>query len=246
LKKELKKQIKQDELVTGVEHVASWAQAHPKELRAGAAAVLILGGAAFGIFTFSRSRERAAEEAFASALETFGAPVVSELPPDAPKPSGTVYATAEEKFRKAAAAFDGVERAYPSLPVGQRARYYGALARIEFGDKAGAEKALNEVAAVKGGIGLEPALARLALAGLQRRSGALDKAADAYKQLVEDASFPLPRDQALMDLASTLEQARRTDEARAAYRRLTDEFPESVYAADARRRAEFLTTAKEG
>jgi hypothetical protein len=246
LKKELKKQIKQDEIISGVEHVASWAQAHPKELRAGAVAVLVLGGTAFGIFTFTRGREKAAEDAFASALETFEAPVVSELPPDAPKPSGTVYATTEEKFRKAAAAFDGVERAYPSLAVGQRARYYGALARIEFGDKAGAEKALNEVAAVKGGIGLEPALARLALAGLLRRSGALDKAADAYKQLAEDATFPLPRDHALMDLASTLEEARRSDEARAAYRRLTDEFPESVYAPEARRRAEFLTTAKEG
>lgn len=246
MKKELKKQIKQDELISGVEHMASWAQAHPRELRAGVVAVLVLGGAAFGIITFIKNRARAAEDAFASALETFEAPVVAELPPDAPKPSGVVYATPEEKFRKAAAAFDGVERAYPSLAVAQRARYYGALARIEIGDKAGAEKALNEVAATKGGIGLEPALARLALAGLERRSGALDKAVDSYKKLAEDASFPLPRDHALMDLASTLEQARRLEEARAAYRRLTDEFPESVYAPDARRRAEFLATAKEG
>ena len=49
-----------------------------------------------------------------------------------------------------------------------------------------------------------------------------------------------------MDMASTLEQARRLDEARAAYRRLADEYPESVYAADARRRADFLATAREG
>ena len=246
MKKELKKQIKQDELITGAEHVASWVRAHPTEVRAGAVAILVLGAAAFGIFTFTKNRQQAADDAFTAALETFEAPVVSELPPDAPKPPGTVFATADEKYWKAAAAFDGVERAYPSLAEGQRARYYGALARIELGDKAGAEKALSEVAAVTGGVGLEPALARLALAGLQRRSGALDKAADAYKGLADDASFPLPRDHALMDLASTLEQARRLDEARAAYRRLADEFPESVYADDARRRAEFLTTAKEG
>ncbi|MFI5184885.1 MAG: tetratricopeptide repeat protein [Vicinamibacteria bacterium] len=48
-----------------------------------------------------------------------------------------------------------------------------------------------------------------------------------------------------MGLAATLEEARRSEEARAAYRRLVDEYPESVYAADARRRVDFLTTAKE-
>ncbi len=245
MKKELKRQIKQDELITGVEHAASWVKSHESQVRVGAILLVVLGAAAFGGYTFTKNRARAAEDAFAAALETFEAPVVSELPPDAPKPSGRVFATAEEKYRKAAAAFDGVERAYPSLAVGQRARYYGGLARAEFGDKEGAEKALKDVAAIKGGNGLEPALARLALAGLQRRSGALDKAADAYKQLADDTSFPLPRDHALMDLASTLEQARRLEEARAAYRRLADEYPESVYAADARRRADFLTTAKE-
>ena len=246
MKRELKKQIKRDELVTGVEHAASWVKAHEKEVRVGAVAALVVGALAFSVVAFNRNRERAAEAAFAAALDTFDAPVLSEQAPDAPKPVGTLFATAEEKYRKAAAAFDGVERAYPNLAVGQRARYYGGLARMELGDKAGAEKALGEVAASKGGNGLEPALARLALAGLQRRSGALDKAADAYKQLAEDPSFPLPRDHALMDLASTLEQARRLDEAKAAYRRLTEEYPDSVYAADAKRRAEFLTTAKEG
>jgi hypothetical protein len=245
LKKELKKQIKQDELVTGVEHAASWVKIHGPQVRVGTFLVVVLGAAALGGYYFVNTRARAAEEAFAAALDTFEAPVVGDLPPDAPKPSGPVYATAEEKYRKAAAAFDGVERAYPTLAVGQRARYYGGLARAEFGDKEGAEKALKEVAAIKGGNGLEPALARLALAGLQRRNGALDKAAEAYKQLADDASFPLPRDHALMDMASTLEQARRLDEARAAYRRLADEYPESVYAADARRRADFLATARE-
>lgn len=245
MKKELKKQIKRDELVTGVEHAASWVKAHEKEVRVGVVAVVALGALAFSVVALNRSRERAAEDAIAAALETFEAPVLSEQAPDAPKPAGIVFATADEKYRKAAAAFDGVERAYPSLAVGQRARYYGALARIELGDKAAAEKALGEVAALKGD-GLEPALARLALAGLQRRNGALDKAADAYKQLAEDPSFPLPRDHALMDLGSTLEQASRLGEAKAAYRRLIEEFPESVYAADARRRAEFLSTAKEG
>jgi hypothetical protein len=43
-----------------------------------------------------------------------------------------------------------------------------------------------------------------------------------------------------MSAAQTLEDARRFAEARAAYRQLTEEFPASVFAAQARARAEYL------
>jgi hypothetical protein len=246
LKKELKKQIKEDEFRSGIEHVAIWVKAHAAEMRLEAtiaAAVIAIVG---GFFYFQRSRDRAAAEAFSAALRTFEAPVAGEAPGREPSPTGVTFATAEEKYKKAVAAFDGVERAYPSLPAGVRARYYGALARIEIGEKAEAEKTLSEIAAGKGANGLEPALARLALAELQRRNGALDKAAEAYRQLVDDPAFAMPRDYALMRLGLTLEEAHRTDEAGAAYRRLSEEFPDSVYAPDARRRAEYLSAVTRG
>ena len=47
----------------------------------------------------------------------------------------------------------------------------------------------------------------------------------------------------LLELASTLEAAKRPTEAGAAYRRLVEEFPGSVYAPEARRRAEYLAGA---
>ena len=57
----------------------------------------------------------------------------------------------------------------------------------------------------------------------------------------------MPRDFALDEpAAERSEDAKRMAEARAAYQRLTEEFPASVYAAEARRRAEFLQTANEG
>ena len=50
----------------------------------------------------------------------------------------------------------------------------------------------------------------------------------------------MPRDYALLSAAQTLEDAKRYAEARAAYRQLVEEFPASVYAAEARTRADYL------
>jgi hypothetical protein len=49
-----------------------------------------------------------------------------------------------------------------------------------------------------------------------------------------------------MSLASILEEARRLPEAEASYRRLTEEFPTSVYAGEARQRADYLKGAAQG
>jgi TolA-binding protein len=168
------------------------------------------------------------------------ASVVAEQPAGAEKPAGLSFATADEKYKKAAAAFEGIERRYPSLPEGKRARYLGALARIELRDYTAAEATLKAMAAEREAGALEPALARLALAELYHRSGALDKAIEAYRQYAGDTTVPTPRDYALLSLGSVQEEARKPEEARASYERLLEEFPASVYAPEARRRAEFL------
>lgn len=246
MKKELKRQIKQDELVSSFERAAAWVGAHRDEARVTVLAVVLLATAAGGVFYFQSHRAHEAEKAFAEAMETFRAPVASELPPGAERPAGTVFATQEEKLKLAAAGFDGVERRYGSLPLARRARYYAALCRIQLGEYAEAEKALLALASGSEEKGLVPALARLALADLYRRKGETDKAAEAYRMFAADPEAPLPRDYAMMSLAGLLEDARRTAEAAATYRRLAEEFPASVYAPEARRRAEYLQTVTQG
>jgi hypothetical protein len=241
LKRELRKQIRQDELVTGFEQAMSWAGAHRNEVRIGGIAVLavlVVGG---GLTYFVQHRHQAAESAFGEALRTFQAPVAGETDPGEPPPTGgPTFATAKEKFEKAAAAFDGVERRYPSEPAARRARYFGALARIETGDYAQAEKALRDAAAEKDENALEPSLARLGLAELYVRSGQTGKAIDAYREIAQDPKATVGRDYALLTLGSILENAKRYAEASASYKRLTEEFPASVYASEARQRADYL------
>ena len=238
MKKELREEIKQDEFASGLEKAAEWVATHRDEVRIGAGVAVVLLAAVGALGYFQGQRAREADRAFRDALTTFEAPVASELALGADRPSGTVFATAEEKYKTAAAAFEGVERRFGSSKTGVRAKYYAALSRIELAQYAEAEKALKDVQAR--GTGLEPELARVALANLYRRSGEVDKAVEAYRGLATNPAASLPRDYALLSAAQTLEDGKRWEEARAAYRRVFEEFPASVYASEARTRAEYL------
>jgi TolA-binding protein len=190
-------------------------------------------------------RSREADQAFTEAYEVYRTPIATDRPGEA-TPGGGPTGGGEERLKKAAAAFDGVERRFPTQPVAGRARYYGALCRIELGRYDEAEKALNETLARPAGPGVETAVARLALADLYFRRGDLNKAAEAYRQFASDSSLSYPRDYALMRLGTILEDAGKVAEATASYRRINEEFPTSVYAPEARRRADYLQTLVQG
>lgn len=242
MKRELKKQIKEDEVISGVEHLATWVAANRQAVLIGVGtAGLVLAGA-WGLSAWRANQSREAEQAFGAALEIFAAPLRSELPPGAQPTTVQVFETAAEKHKKATAAFDGVERRFGSNPVALRARYFSALSRIEGDDAAAGQKILEELAARPGG-GLESALSRLALAERLKAQGQFDKAAEAFNKLATDATFPLPRDYALLQLGEVYEAARKFGDARAAYKRLSDEFPLGGYAAEAKRRGDRLELA---
>jgi tetratricopeptide (TPR) repeat protein len=237
MKKELKKQIKQDELRTGFDHAVGWVSTHRDEVRVTAIALAVLALAAVGFGSYRSHRQASAEKAFDEALTIFHASVAGE--PEAAVSGGTVYASAAEKNQKAAAAFADVAKRYGSSAAGRRARYYAALANLELGKTAEAEAELKELSS-EGEDALVRGLARLALADIYRGSGRWDLAIEGYRRIVDDAGSAVPRDHALMRLASTLEEAQRAPDALKAYVRLTEEFPTSVYASDAKRRQEYL------
>jgi tetratricopeptide (TPR) repeat protein len=242
MKKELKRQIKEDEFATGLAKATEWARVHLSELKltAGILAAIVLGAAGINYLQGSRTRE--AEKSFSEAFETFQASVGPA--PEGVPATGQRFATAPEKYQKAAAAFDAVASKYPSLPTGKRARYYAALSRLELGELDAAEKALTEIASHRDADVLEPALARLALADLYARRGQSDKAVEAYRKLLDEPASGLPKDHVLMRLAGALEDSKKTAEAGASYKRLSEEYPESVYAGEARQRAEYLAPSQ--
>jgi tetratricopeptide (TPR) repeat protein len=244
LKRELRREIKQDEFTSWLEKVIGWMDEHRDEMRIGVGVGVVLLAAFGALAYFQGHRAQEAERAYEDALAAFQAPVATELPAEAERPAGQVFATADEKYKTAAAAFEGVARRYGSTDLGTRARYYAALSRIELGQYGEAEKTLQELQGA--GDALVSELSRLALAGLYRRSGETDQAVEVYRSVASNPQTTLPRDQALNGLAGTLEDAGRHAEARAAYRELVEQFPASVYAARARARADYLESAGQG
>jgi outer membrane protein assembly factor BamD (BamD/ComL family) len=238
LKRELKRQMKQDELQSGLELTWTWLNAHQKEIRTGAivaaVAIVILGG----LRLWMSERAQTAREDFRRADEIFHAPLRSELPPDG-QAAGPVFDTEAERYEKAMAAFDGFERRFPRHELAVRAKYYAGLSRMHLGKTEEAAKLLSEVAARRDLGTIEPSLALLALGSLYASEESWDEAVDAYQRLLEGETS-VPRAQVLMSLGACLESANRLQEARSSYERVIREFPASVFAPEARSRAEFL------
>lgn len=222
--------------------MGSWSRTHADELKATTVGVVVLALAVGGLLYFRSNRAASANLAFGEAMEAFEAIAPMAAEETAP---GAQTVAREEKLKKALIAFDGVANRFKSLPVGVRARYFAGACRVELGELDAAEQNLREVASRKVSASgpVEPALARLALAGVSRRKGALDAAVNGYRELLADASAALPKDYVLIALAGTLEQSGRLAEAATTFRRVVDEYPQSPFAGDARARAEYLKTA---
>ena len=80
--------------------------------------------------------------------------------------------------------------------------------------------------------------AKLGLANVQVLQGKYDSAIKIYQDATTDTQSQLPLDGVLMQLGRAYMKAGKKNEAAHAFTRVVEEFPQSVYAADARREME--------
>lgn len=237
MKRQLRQRIKKDELVDAYQHTASWLHGHSAETRRAA----LIGGAvivvALGVWMFVSHRQEQAEASLREGLRIFHGTVVGGET-TAPEGSGPTFATAEQKYRQAAEALQKTVDDYGSTEEGRRARYYLALSKLQLGEAEPAIAILDELARERGS--LQADLARMALAEARLQAQQTDQALELLRQMADERQLSLPREYALMRLGGALERANRAEEAVKSYRRITDEFPTSVYASEARRRLETL------
>jgi TolA-binding protein len=201
------------------------------------AALLLAGGYAW----WRQSRNEKASALLAQGLAIEEAPVVT---PSAPAPGSPLpvqqpgtYPTEQAKLENALPRLQQAADAYPNTDAGITARYHLAAALATLGRYAEAEQRYKEVADKAGGK-LYARTARLGLADAQVAQGKYDDAIKIYQDLSTDKNSQLPIDGVLMQLGRAYKKAGKKNEATHAFTRVVEEFPQSLYAADARREME--------
>jgi len=200
-------------------------------------AILIAGGYAW----WRQSRNAKANALLATAMAVEGAPVIA---PTAPAPGSPIpvqqagtYATEQAKLEAALPELMKAADAYPTTESGIAARYHAAGVLASLGKYAEAEQRYQEVVD-KGGSLVYGRTAKLGLADVQVLQGKYDSAIKIYQEATTDPKSQLPLDGVLMQLGRAYLKAGKKNEAAHAFTRVVEEFPQSAYAADARREME--------
>jgi TolA-binding protein len=198
------------------------------------AAVAVVGG----FLGWRASRNAKATDLLATALAKAEAPVVT---PPAPAPGSPppvqqpgTFRTERERMEAALPLFLQAADKYPNTDAGLTARYRAAGILAELGRYAEAEQRYQEVIARAGSSSLYGRTARLGLAEAQLAQQKNDAAVATLKELSTDSNSQLPLDGVLMQLGRACQQAGKKDEATRAFTRIVDEFPQSLYAGDAK------------
>ena len=189
---------------------------------------LIAGG--FGYWRKQRT-DRAGELLGAAMSTSYAQIAPASSLPGAQQAPGT-YPTVAARGDAAIKAFDDVIARYGSTTEGRAAAYYKASEQLALGKFAEAEAGFRDVAA--SGSSVYGPMAQLGLAETLVAAKKHDEAIKILTDLSANRDTTLPVDGILVQLARANVKAGKTADARAAFKRVTDEFPDSPYAGEAR------------
>jgi tetratricopeptide (TPR) repeat protein len=229
--------MKRDELREGLGTVVDFLRDYGRVIVAGIVALLVLVAVAAGYREYQQRREITATEDLAEALLVYQAPVVlsGATPPDSDQPT---FATEEARAARAREMFDEVRSDHDGTDAADIAMVYRAELATREGDLALARE-LWEKFLERQKDHMLVAEVHLNLMSLDRVEGRGDELITRLNSMLDSPDRKdLPTDVLLNQLAITLEDSGREEEARRAYRRIIDEFPTSPYVDGARARAE--------
>lgn len=233
--------LKENEFARSVAQAREALQSRGRDFGTIILVVLVAVAAIGGYSWWQTSRTGKANALLASALAVHEAPVVApaEPKPGSPLPveqPGT-FRTEQAKLEAALPKFLEAANAYPSTDAGIAARYHAAGILAQLGRHADAEQRYQEVVD-RGSGSIYARTARLGLAGVQVAQKKYDSAIAIYRELSTASTPELPVDGVLMQLGRAYVQAGKREDAARAFNRVVEEFPDSVYATDARRELE--------
>lgn len=233
--------LKQDEFARSVAAARDIVSTRRSDITKIVIGIVVVIALVAGYTIWRQAQNSKADAALATGLAAFEAPVVPPAPPSPGSPvpvqqPGT-FQTEQAKLEAALPKLIEAADKFPNTDAGIAARYYAASALASLGRFAEAEQRYQEVVN-KGGNLIYTRTARLGLADAQAAQGKYDSAITIYRELTNDAKAELPVDGVLMSLGRTYLRAGRKGDAAQAFSRIVEEFPQSSYAADARREME--------
>jgi TolA-binding protein len=230
--------LKENEFAHTVARTREMVNARPREVTTIVIAALAVVIALGGYFWWRASRDGKATTLLASALAVAEAPVVAPPPPtpgSAPpiQQPGT-FRTDQERLSAAIPMLQRAADAYPNSDAGITARFRLAASLAELGRYAEAEQRYQEVAQKAGANSIYHHTARLGVGEAQMAQGKGDAAVTTFRELSTDSTSQLPVDGILMQLGRAALVAGKKDDATRAFTRVVDEFPQSLYASEAK------------
>ena len=239
--------MKENEFAHTVARTREMVNQRPREMATLAIGVLVVALALGGFAAWKASRDARGTTLLASALAVAEAPIVTPPPPapgSAPpvQPLGS-FRTERERLDAAVPLLQRAADAYPDSDAGITARYRLAASLAELGRYAEAEQRYQEVAQKAGAKTIYRYTARLGVGEAQLAQGPGDAAVTTLRDLASDTNSTLPVDSVLMQLGRAAQTAGKNADATHAFTRVVEEFPQSVYAAEAKEKIAGLKKA---
>ena len=233
--------LKENEFVHWVTEVTNWYEANKNLALYGGLAIVLVAVAVAGTVVYRQNTAASANRMLAEAMVIAESPVMPPAAAEAGKPPiqppGS-YPTDKARLEAAVPKLLATTETYPTQDAGLIARYRLAAALVAIGRSDEGIQRYKEVAATS--TGLYQVMAKMGVADAQITAGKYDLAIASLKELAQQSSDETPVDGVLMQLARAYKMAGKTDEARKTFKRVTEEFGQSPYAAVARKELDAL------
>jgi tetratricopeptide (TPR) repeat protein len=229
-----RKDIKRDDFTAAVGRSVEYAGSHVRSIAYAVGGVLLLIALVVAFQFYRSGRREKANDALAGAMKIYQAPVAptGAKPADPDQPS---FPTDAARRARAKELLARVHQDYGSTDAGDVAGLYLAQIAADEGRLDEARKLWSDYAGDHQGTMLA-AEARLNLLDLDRRQGKGEQVVQELRGMLEKGDAPLPQDMVLHELAATLEQLHRPQEAIQSYQRILDEFPQSPFRTEAQQK----------
>ena len=235
--------LKENALAHQIGAAREFVETRQRQVTAGIIVVAVVAVAVIGVVLFRNRTDDRGQALLGEAMVALNAPVVpvtaagaqpGDLPAAAALGATGSFQTEDAKLAAALPKLKAAAEAYPDSEAGVTARYHYAATLATMGRHAEAIQAFDEVVSRAGDGSLYGRMAALGKADTQSKSGAVDAAIAAWKDMAARKDANLPEDAILMELARAYQAKGNVDDARKTYTQLVDDFPTSPYAAEAR------------